>query len=141
MTDGTTSTLYASNFGLTPLNMDNKSNYPDQKSMTTNREYGTVTNNTSGIWNLVGASTGSFFIHSSGANAALKYSWLVSNPLEINACSPDEGETVKNITQSVPTYSYTYNTVGTYTASFIATNSNYKKQTRVLKQIMIKVVE
>jgi hypothetical protein len=141
MADGTTSTLYAGNFGLTPLNMDNKKNYTDQKSMTTNREYGTVTNNTSGIWNLVNASTGSFFIQSSAAKANLKYSWLISDPLEINACTPDEGEAIKDMTQSLATYSYTYSTVGTYTATFIATNANYKKQTSMMKQITIKVVE
>lgn len=141
MADGTTSTLGAGNFGFTPLNMDNKKNYTDQKSMTVNREYGTVTNNTPGIWNLVGASTGSFFIQSSGAKAALKYSWLVSNPIEINACTPDTGEAVKNMTQSLSSYSYTYQTAGTYTATFYAANANYKKQSTLMKQITIKVVE
>jgi hypothetical protein len=141
MADGTTSTLYAGDFGFTPLNMDNKMNYSDQASMKVNREYGTVTNNTSGIWNLVNASTGSFFIQSSNAKAALKYSWLLSDPMQINACSPDEGEAIKDITQSLSTYSYTYNKVGTYAVTFIATNANYKQQTNILKQLTVKVIE
>lgn len=66
MTDGTSSSLAASSLGFTPLNMMYKHNLSDQKSMTSNRPYGTVSNNTSGIWNLSNIS--SFFIHSSGAD-------------------------------------------------------------------------
>lgn len=133
--------LYAGNFGFTAVNMLCHLNLSDQRTMTANREYGTVTNNTSGIWNLASAASGSFFIHSSAKNTELKNSWLVSNPIIINSCSPDQGQAVKNIAQSINTYAYTYNTVGEYKATFIATNSNYKHESRLIKEITVKVVE
>lgn len=139
--NGTTSVLYAGNFGFTPINMMCHHNLQDQRSMNGNREYGTVTNNTSGIWNLKDASTGNFFIHSSGKESDLKYSWLVSNLIMTNACSPDNGIAIKNITKRLDTYSYTYNKVGVYKATFIATNSNYEHESRVVRELNIKVVE
>lgn len=138
---GKSTKLYAGNFGFTAINMMCHHNLTDQRTMTTNREYGTVTNNTSGVWNLVSASSGSFFIHSSAKNTELKNSWLVSTPLIINSCSPDQGQAVKNIAQSISSYTYTYSETGEYKATFIATNSNYKHESRVIKEITVKVVE
>lgn len=141
MADGQTTSLFADAFGFTALNMDNKKNYTDQKSMTKDREYGTVINNTSGIWNLKDAGNGLFFIHSSGAKAGLKYSWLVSNPIVINACTPDHGVNIKNITQTLNSHTYQYNKVGTYTATFVGTNANYKQESTTLATIKVNVVE
>ena len=141
MKDGTTSTLYAGNFGFTPINMQCHLNLKDQTGMKTNREYGTVTNNVSGIWNMVKAGTGTFDIHSSGVGAPLKYSWLVSDLIMANASSPDMGTPIKNITQRLDTYTYIYNKVGTYTATFVATNSNHQQQTRVVREVKVKVIE
>lgn len=140
MKNGTTAKLYAGNLGFTPINMLCKEDLEDQRGMTTNREYGTVTNNVSGIWNLTGAGKGSFYIHSSGKNKPLKNSWLVSNLFVVNSCSPDKGLTVKNISQNTDTYSYTYTTPGEYKATFIATNSNYKHESRVIREMTIKVL-
>ena len=139
MTDGTSTSLAASSLGFTPLNMMYKHNLSDQKSMTSNRPYGTVSNNTSGIWNL--SDMNNFFIHSSGGGAALKYSWLTSNLFVVNACTPDSGTPLKNITQRLDKYTYTYAEIGTYTATFVATNGNYNQQKRILREFTIKVVE
>ena len=109
--------------------------------MTNNRAYGTVTNNTAGIWNLTGVAKGNFFIHSSNAKRALKYSWLVSNHILVNACTPDVGVNIKNISRNLDAYSYVYNTTGTYKATFFAVNGNYKKTSSVIRQMNIKVVE
>ena len=38
---------------------------------------------------------------------------------------PDKGVAVKNISTVVDTYEYTYNEVGTYTATFLLNNGNY----------------
>lgn len=141
MKDGTSSTLMASNMGFTAVNMCNRLHLEDQKSMTNNRAYGTVTNNTAGIWNLTGVAKGNFFIHSSNAKRALKYSWLVSNHILVNACTPDVGVNIKNISRNLDAYSYVYNTTGTYKATFLAVNGNYKKTSSVIRQINIKVVE
>ena len=141
MKDGTTSTLYAGNFGFTAVNMMCHHNLDDQRSMTANREYGTVTNNTSGIWNLSDAGRGNFFIHSSGASKALKYGWLVTDLFTINACSPDQGLAIKNISQRLDSYSYTYSKTGLYKAVFIATNANYKYESRVVREVYVRVVD
>jgi plastocyanin len=139
MTNGQKTAFTASSFGFTPVNMQNRLNLSDQTSMTSNRAYGTVTNNTAGIWNF--KDMNAFFIHSSNANTVLKYSWLVSNLFVVNACSPDTGTGLKNITQSLDTYSYTYNTSGTYTVNFVGTNGNYKQETSVVREYKVVVLE
>lgn len=139
MNNGQETALTANSFGFTPINMLQRHNLSDQKGMTSNRAYGTVTNNTSGIWNFTNINA--FFIHSSGANTALKYSWLVSNLFIVNACSPDAGTGLKNVTQNLDSYRYTYNTPGTYTATFVGTNGNYKKETSVVHEYKVVVTE
>ena len=139
MTSGQQTALTANSFGFTPLNMLHRHNLADQKGMTANRAYGTVTNNTSGIWNF--KDMNAFFIHSSNANTELKYSWLVSNLLVVNACTPDAGTGLKNTTQSLDMYSYTYENPGTYTATFVATNGNYKQQKSVVHEYKVVVTE
>lgn len=139
MSNGQETAFSAVSFGFTPINMLHRHNLPDQKGMTSNRAYGTVTNNTSGIWNA--KDWNAFFIHSSNANTSLKYSWLVSNLFVVNACSPDTGTGLKNITQSLDSYKYTYNEVGTYTATFVGTNGNYKQESSVVREYKIVVTE
>lgn len=139
MSNGQETAFAAGSFGFTPINMMNRHNLPDQKSMTANRAYGTVTNYTSGIWNA--KDWNAFFIHSSNANTALKYSWLVSNLFVVNACSPDQGTGLKNVTQSLDSYKHTYNEPGTYTATFVATNGNYKKESSVVRGYKVVVTE
>lgn len=141
MSDGQTTNLFADAFGFTALNMDNKKNYPDQKSMLKDREYGTVNNNTSGIWNLKDAGNGLFFIHSSGVKTGLKYSWLISNPIVINACTPDHGVNIKNTTQTLESHTYQYDKVGTYVATFVGTNANYEHQSTTLVTLKVNVIE
>lgn len=139
MTNGQETAFTAASFGFTPVNMLHRHHLSDQKGMTANRAYGTVTNNTSGIWNF--KDMNAFFIHSSGSNTALKYSWLVSNLFVVNACSPDKGTGLKNITQSLDSYTYTYYTPGTYTATFIGTNSNHKQESSVVTEYKVVVTE
>lgn len=139
MNSGQETSFTASSFGFTPVNMLNRHNLADQKSMTSNRAYGTVTNNTSGIWNF--KEVNAFFIHSSNAGADLKYSWLVSNLFVVNACSPDTGTGLKNTTQSLDSYSYSYSKAGTYTATFVGTNGNYKQETSVVREYKVVVTE
>lgn len=139
MTNGQTTAFTANSFGFTPINMLHRHNLKDQKGMTSNRAYGTVTNNTSGIWNF--KDMNAFFIHSSNAGTELKYSWLVSNLFVANACSPDTGVGLKNVTQSLDSYQYTYNKPGTYTATFVGTNGNYKQESSVVREYKVVVTE
>lgn len=147
MTDGSETSLGAGSFGLTALNMLYKHKLSDQKALSTtakvtNLAYGTTNKsapNISGIWNL--EDINNFSIHSSGAKAALKYSWLVSNLLVVNACTPDAGTGLKDITENVESYSYTYDKPGTYTATFVATNGNYKQKKTVVHEYKVVVME
>lgn len=142
MKNGSLTTLSASSLGFSALNMLNKWNLPDQvKTLPANfnKEYGTVTNNTSGVWNL--ASSTNFYVHSSGAGTDLKYTWLISSPMVINACEPDNGTKVKDITQNTHSYSYVYNKVGTYNATFLVRNTNYAHSSEKAVHVIVNVVE
>lgn len=147
MTDGTETALGAGSFGFTALNMMNKHNLSDQKALSTtakvtNLAYGTTNKsapNISGIWNL--EDSNNFWIHSTGSKGSLKYSWLVSNLLIVNACTPDAGTGLKDITENIETYSYTYDEPGTYTATFVATNGSYKQEKSVVHEYKVIVTE
>ncbi|QIU93730.1 DUF5017 domain-containing protein [Bacteroides faecium] len=141
LNNGSSLKFGASSFGLTPVNMKNRCNLPDQATMTTDREYGTVSGGTSGIWNLQGIGTETFYLHSSSAGNPLKYSWLVSDPLTINSCEPDQGTKVKDITQSLDSYTYTYDKVGIYNATFLARNANIDHSSTTTYNFVVNVVE
>lgn len=140
MTNGQQTSLFASGFGFTPLNM-NYTHWTTPPNLTNNPAYGTVTNNTNGYWNLVNAGKGSFYIQSSGNNEPLRYSWLVSNLLVTNSCSPDKGLNIKNTNQVVNSYGYQYKEAGTYTATFVASNANHEHTSSLTRQLTINVVE
>ena len=146
MKNGQVITIDAKSFGFTALNMYyrhpdvvNANVSPSRKNVLEGKPYATVTNNTCGMWNLVNMNN--FFIHSTAAKTPLMYSWLVSDKLVINACTPDSGVGIKNMTDDLNTYAHTYNKVGTYTATFVARNANYKKQTEAVREYTVKVVE
>lgn len=141
LSDGQTVEYPAGSFGFTPVNMKNKWNLKDQKGMTKDREYGTVTNNTNGIWNLTGIGAGSFFIQSSNPNDPLKYSWLVSDLITINSCTPDRGTKIKDVTQRLEAYTYTYNEIGIYNVTFLATNANIDHSSSTTRHLVVNVVE
>lgn len=142
MKDHTQTTLLANNFGLTPLNMLWRHYLAEQTSLpANNRAYGTVTNNTPGVWNFTNiGDKGIFFIHSSSKGAPFKYSWLVSDKIVTNRVSPDQGQAIKTLATRLDTYAYTYTTPGVYKATFIAVNSNYKKETSIVKELNVKVI-
>lgn len=106
----------------------------------------TVGYDVAGMWNLSDISTGgSFYIHASASKSAnnpditLKNSWLVSDYLVVNSCSPDQGVAIKNMSNNITSYDYTYNEVGTYKAVFVMTNSNYKNEDSKVVTMVINV--
>lgn len=141
LNNGSSLKFGASSFGLTPVNMKNRCNLSDQATMTADREYGTVSGSTSGIWNLQNIGTETFFLHSSPAGNQLKYSWLVSEPLTINSCDPDQGIKLKDITQSLSSYSHTYDEIGIYNATFLARNANIDHSSTTTYNFVVNVVE
>lgn len=144
--NGIGTTTVAKDFGFTPVNMLCNENLDDQtaavyKPNANNKEYGYVTNNIPGIWKM--GDLNQIAIHSSAKDKALKYSWLVSDPISIDAsCNPDTGTSIKNISQSLSSYTYTYEETGTYTATFVANNANYVYEGgQVVRELTINVVE
>lgn len=148
MKDGNTTNLIASDFGFTPLNMMNWT-YKPANVANNDYAYGITdekpNKDVEGYWRFKenDIKVGTFYLQSTGAGATkpAQYSWLVSKMMVINACSPDAGIPIKDITQSLPSYSYTYDEPGTYTATFEATNANFKKESSVIRQLTVKVVE
>ncbi len=149
---GSTSEISPSEFGFTALNMNYKDMTDSQlqtlpssilNAATANRDtlqYVTVTNGARGFWNLSNIGTGSFQMNSSNTSGdARTYTWLVSDYLKVNSCDPDEGVSVKTLSTSVDTYEYTYEDVGTYTATFVLTNANYKYSDTKVCNIIVDV--
>ena len=141
LNNGSLLTFGASSFGFTPVNMKNRCNFSDQAGMTSDREYGTSTGAIAGIWNLETIGTESFYLHSSNQNDPMKYSWLVSEPLVLNSCEPDHGTKIKDITQSLESYTYTYDEIGIYNATFLARNANIDHLSTATYNFVVNVVE
>lgn len=154
----TTTTQYAGSFMFTALNFDHDYLYAKSiKDKDTNPKgndwtdvssylpddlaYGTVTANVPGLWNMSSVSNGSFSIQGTGSGYDWKSSWLISDPINILSCEPDQGESIKNLSQDISTYSYTYNKVGTYRATFLITNTNYKHDDSNLYEFVVNVIE
>ena len=68
--------------------------------------------------------------------------WLVSDYLNLAECpEPDSGVKVKDISLDLESYSYTYNQVGTYTATFLMNNANYSHVASKTCELIINVTE
>ncbi len=156
LVDGSTVEIGAGQFGFTALNMNyeqipasqlkrNNSvkGYVDAEGNVINRDelqYLTVNDGAPGFWNLNNIGTGTLQMNSANTDGDAKtYSWLVSNYVAVNACDADEGVSIKNISTAVDTYEYTYNEVGTYNATFLLTNGNYKYSNSKVCNIIIDV--
>lgn len=151
-------------FGFTPVNVSSVNPDPKQVTglqkdgsfwdsegnlITEKLQYGTiaVSSDVEGMWSLYNLSNsgGYFYIHSSTSDAkgengvSLKNSWLVSDYLVVNSCSPDQGVAVKNMSNNITSYDYTYNEIGTYKAVFVMTNSNYKNEDSKVVTMIINV--
>jgi len=132
VTEETVGQVQAKDFGFTPL---------DMTALTD--AYKTVTNNTEGVWNIsnAGASTSLIRIHSSGAGKALHKDWLISNPIIINARTPDSGEGIKTITGRLDSYTHQYSKTGVYTVTMIGRKDNFETSSEIIKEVVIKVID
>lgn len=103
--------------------------------------YGTVTANVPGLWNMNNVANGGFYIHGTGSDYEWKTAWLVSDPINITSCEPDQGVSIKNLSQDINSYTYTYKKVGTYKATFLIHNTNYKHEDAGIYEVTVNVVE
>lgn len=67
--------------------------------------------------------------------------WIVSTPMALNLIDPDEGVSIKTLSESLASYSYTFEQAGTYTVSFVATSGNYIDQSRDVKEFTVTVID
>ena len=161
LSDGSTKVISASDMGFTPVNvwssdletnvitneikgkLDDNSGYYDTSDNLIESAlwYGSVTNGTDGFWNLKNAGNGELTMNSTPAakNNGFRETWLVSDYLVINSCTPDKGEAIKNISNRLSSYEYTYENVGTYKTTFLMTNSNYKNEDSKVITMVINV--
>ncbi len=105
--------------------------------------YKTVTDNTEGVWNLsrLSETPPVVQIWSTAKGRPLKNTWLISQPLKLNARTPDKGLAIKAINNYINEYTHTYSRVGEYKVAFIATNAKYEHESQVVKRLNIKVTE
>ncbi len=153
MANGDIIEVGASQFGFTPINL----NYMDATTKQINAlpadlknkaledltvlQYATVTNGAGGFWRTDQIATGKFWMNASDPrqDMPMTYSWIVSDHLAVNACEPDAGVSVKNMSTVVDKFEYTYNEVGTYKATFALHNANYQYSDEKLCNIIINV--
>lgn len=67
--------------------------------------------------------------------------WVISTPLALNLIEPDTGVSIKNLSQSLPHYDYTFTEPGTYTVTFVATSGNYIDQSRDVKELTVTIID
>lgn len=144
--NGRVTKVYPNAFGLTPVNMKNKTVFDDHKDnefqMPSDREYGAVKANVEGFWNFTNLSAGKIDISGCAANFEWKYSWLVSDYIDFAAKGqPDQGVKIKDINLPVTSYEHTYDKVGTYKATFVMSNDNFEDAQQKLVEFVINVVE
>ncbi len=144
--DGRVTKQYPDAFGFTPINMKYKTVFADHSdneyNMPTDKEYGAVKAGVEGYWNFTNLSSGKIDISGCGANYEWKYSWLVSDYLNLASMgTPDTGVKIKDINLPVESYEYTYSKVGTYKATFVMSNENFDDAQQKLVEFVINVVE
>ena len=61
--------------------------------------------------------------------------------LRLPQCEPDQGVSIKNLSQDIRSYSYTYENVGTYRATFLITNANYKHDDSQVYTVVVNVTD
>lgn len=67
--------------------------------------------------------------------------WMVSQEIDPTLVQPDRGMPIKSTNAKLPTYQYTYDKPGTYTATFIATNANMWNSKQAVREVTVTVVE
>lgn len=67
--------------------------------------------------------------------------WIISTPMALNLTKPDEGVSIKTLSETLNSYSYTFEKAGTYTVTFVATSGNYIDQSRDVKEFTVTIID
>lgn len=74
-----------------------------------------------------------------GATVADNQVWAITKGLSLTKVQPDAGVALKNMSTRMDNYSYTYNTAGTYTVTFVASNVNVYGESKTIKEVQVKI--
>lgn len=67
--------------------------------------------------------------------------WAVSRPRPLNKVMNDKGRSIKNTQNYLHSYEYTWESPGTYTVTFVGSNSNYKGASQIVREMKVIIVE
>jgi len=81
--------------------------------------------------------TGATTVVSATASAE---AWTIMGPVDLNKVTPDVGTNLKGLDTRLSSYSYTYSTAGTYTATFVGATNNVYGKKEAVKQVQITVI-
>ena len=88
-------------------------------------------------------STATLIFQGIGANA-LPYAidgWVISKATPLNRVANDKGVAIKNLQNYLHTFEYTWTEPGTYTVTFVGTNSNYAGASQDVKEMTITIFD
>lgn len=100
-------------------------------------------NNGNGSIILNKPSTATLIFQGIGANA-LPYAidgWVISKATPLNKVANDKGVAIKNLQNYLHTFEYTWTEPGTYTVTFVGTNSNYAGASQDVKEMTITIFD
>ncbi|MGV8092386.1 MAG: DUF5017 domain-containing protein [Mangrovibacterium sp.] len=66
--------------------------------------------------------------------------WAICGPVYLDRVAPDTGMPLKGMDSRLESYTYTYNTEGTYHVTFVGANNNVYGNKEILKEIHLTVV-
>lgn len=67
--------------------------------------------------------------------------WLITNKLNLTAIPPDEGIPIKSYSQHLESYAHTYSEPGTYTVTFVGSNTTIYGSKEGVEEVTIEVTE
>lgn len=73
------------------------------------------------------------------ANGATAEAWAIMGPVDLTKVTPDVGKHVKALDGRLDSYSHTYKTAGSYTATFVGAVNNVYGKEETIKQVQITV--
>ncbi|MFT4204299.1 MAG: DUF5017 domain-containing protein [Chitinophagaceae bacterium] len=97
--------------------------------------------NATNIWTITTTGTPQLKIQGGAAGALKNDNMVVSGALYLNKVSPDTGVVIKSISARLDSYTYAFDTAGTYTVTFIGANEDIYGRKESVKSFTIKVSE
>ncbi|WP_256009927.1 DUF5017 domain-containing protein [Desertivirga xinjiangensis] len=74
-----------------------------------------------------------------GATVLSNHVWAITKGLNLTTVEPDKGVALKNMSTRMDSYPYVFTKEGVYTVTFIASNVNIYGESKVIKEVQVKV--